>query len=64
MDTRKKVNLAIMKGYLNQIDLEIASVILEQELDMLQQEAFMQGYEYAITILKESLVKNKERTKR
>ena len=64
MDTRKKVNLTIMKGFLDYINLEMASLILEQELDMLQQEAFIQGYEYAITILKESLVKNKERTKR
>ena len=64
MDTRKKVNLTIMKGFLDYIDLEMASLILEQELDMMQQEAFIQGYEYAITILKESLVKNKERTKR
>jgi len=41
-------------------DTEYAALLLE-EVENIQREAFINGYEYAITILQESIVKNKER---
>ena len=63
MESVRKMNWEELKEYLKKIDAEQVVYLLECEWDRLQQEAFMQGYEYAITILKESLVKNNERTK-
>lgn len=47
-------------GHLKENDLEQGIRLLEQEIDLIQREAFLQGYQYAITILQDTLVGTKK----
>jgi len=57
MENQRELKWKELKEQLFLMDTEEFVCFLEYEKNCLQQEAFMQGYEYAITILQESIVK-------
>lgn len=60
MDKQKSLQIKIVES-LKKNDTDQVLHLLEEEMELVQNEAFIQGYEYAITILQETLGKPQTR---
>lgn len=56
MNKQKSLQINIVES-LKKNDIEQVLHLLEEEIELLQNEAFIQGYEYAIAVLQETLVR-------